>query len=836
MEDREKELGIILMQCKSPDYLAQAGRHDLRMPTGSAFQHDADLLIPEGFVFQSTAARRMRDGGEPRARSPITSAPTPPPPMKLNPPLSSCSRRNWTLTLTTLATLAFSLLCEDTAQASPLKIMPLGDSITRGSNRINYPNGSIPGGYRRELGLRLSSAGISYDFVGSRSDNAAPGMDPHHNGVDGIRTDQVLANINNWLGTNPDVVLMHLGTNDMLQHVPIGTAIGNLGTLITRITQNAPNRKLYVSTIIPIDEARDGRSAAEWGGIVSSYNSQVKNLVQSHIHQGRNVSLIDMHASIVYTNPNPYYNFFQVGDRTHPGQAGYDQMGAIWSRALISSGPPPPPPPAGPNLLVNGAFATDYSGWSHSGNQGVVPPASYSSPSGSKLVAFNGGNSTPNGVLSQSFSTVAGSSYRITFHAGVIAWNRLQQRLGIEAGPLSQTITFTGGGGGSVQWISHTFDFIANSNQTTLRFRDLSSHTNSLDLLLTNIAVTGQAGSGNTAPVASPDQYALTTGSTLSIAAPGVLANDTDAQSNPLTAVLVTQASHGNVTLHPNGSFTYTPFPGFSGTDSFTYQARDASLSSSPAAVTLTASPPSQDLLVNADFESGFNGWSASGNLAPKNSPPYTSTSGSGLVAFNDGNRQPGGSISQSFTTVAGRSYAVSYDVGTYSFNTTLQALHFSVRGNTSLFQESTTLRGVNGGIIRWTTKSHNFTADGSLTTITFSDISPGTNGIDLLLDQVRLVEGPAPAAAKGITVPNPHDGLKAGVATMEITSGAIAIRTLATGSGLYFLESSPDLKDWKRILERRVEHAGPLEFIQPVTPEEERPERLFYRVGSSSP
>lgn len=732
--------------------------------------------------------------------------------------------------LTLIAALFASL------QAAPLKIMPLGDSITRGSNRINYPNGAIPGGYRRELGLRLASAGISHDFVGSRSDNAAPGMDPHHNGLDGIRTDQVLANINTWLTVNPDVVLMHLGTNDMLQHVPISTAINNLGTLITRITQNAPHRKLYVSTIIPIDEARDGRSSAQWGGIVSSYNLQVKSLVQSHINQGRNVSLIDMHASIILTNPNPYYNFFQVGDRTHPGQAGYDQMGVIWSRALVSGSPPPPPPPAS-SLLVNGAFSADYSGWFHSGNQGVVPPNSYNSPSASKLVAFNGGNSTPNGTLSQTFSTVAGSTYRLTFHAGVIAWNHLQQRLGIEAGSLSQTLTLTGTGGGSVRWNLHGYDFVASSSQTTIRFRDLSTHTNSIDLLLTNIAVTGQAGSGNTAPIASPDQYAVASGSTARIDAPGVLANDNDAQSQALTAVLVTQPSHGSVTLNSDGSFTYIPSPGFSGSDSFSYQARDASLSSPPTTVTLTVSTPAAELLVNADFEAGLTAWAPSGNLSPKNTSPYAAASGTGLIAFNDGNRAPGGSISQAFPTYPGKQYSVSYSIGTYSFNTTNQTLSFSVHGNAPLFQETTTLKGLHGGVIRWVTRSHSFIADGNMARLTFTDISPGTNGIDLLLDQVRVAESPSVAAAARVGTPQqPFDGLKPGIAALEIHSDTISIRTLATGGGLYFLETSTDLKKWDRILERQVEFAGPVEFIQTFNSEDRHRKQIFYRIGSLSP
>ncbi|MFB3105360.1 MAG: LamG-like jellyroll fold domain-containing protein, partial [Pseudomonadales bacterium] len=72
-------------------------------------------------------------------------------------------------------------------------------------------------------------------------------------------------------------------------------------------------------------------------------------------------------------------------------------------------------------------------------------------------------------------------------------------------------------------------------------------------------------------------------------AAGGVLANDYDADDDPLTAVLVAGPSNAqSFTLNPDGSFDYTPVAGFSGTDTFTYQANDGSSNSNLATVTLT--------------------------------------------------------------------------------------------------------------------------------------------------------------------------------------------------------------------------------------------------------
>ncbi len=73
--------------------------------------------------------------------------------------------------------------------------------------------------------------------------------------------------------------------------------------------------------------------------------------------------------------------------------------------------------------------------------------------------------------------------------------------------------------------------------------------------------------------------------------APGVLANDSDPEGSPLTAVLATGPANGILTLNANGSFSYTPNATFSGTDSFTYQASDGGPQSNVATVTITVSP-----------------------------------------------------------------------------------------------------------------------------------------------------------------------------------------------------------------------------------------------------
>ncbi len=96
---------------------------------------------------------------------------------------------------------------------------------------------------------------------------------------------------------------------------------------------------------------------------------------------------------------------------------------------------------------------------------------------------------------------------------------------------------------------------------------------------------------GNGAPVANNDNFNTDEDTPLSVPAPGVLGNDTDADGDSLSASLVTPTTHGTLTLHADGSFTYSPTNDFNGADSFTYVANDGNTDSAPATVTITVAP-----------------------------------------------------------------------------------------------------------------------------------------------------------------------------------------------------------------------------------------------------
>ncbi|AVR43865.1 hypothetical protein C7S20_00460 [Christiangramia fulva] len=97
---------------------------------------------------------------------------------------------------------------------------------------------------------------------------------------------------------------------------------------------------------------------------------------------------------------------------------------------------------------------------------------------------------------------------------------------------------------------------------------------------------------GNQPPTARDDNYETLEGVGLNVnSSEGVLKNDSDPESDPITAILDTDVSHGDLQLNEDGSFEYTPETGFFGQDFFTYHVSDGQNNSETAMVTITVVP-----------------------------------------------------------------------------------------------------------------------------------------------------------------------------------------------------------------------------------------------------
>ncbi|MEV7965987.1 lectin [Sphaerisporangium sp. NPDC088356] len=224
-----------------------------------------------------------------------------------------------------------------------VRVMPLGDSITEGTQ--------VPGGYRIGLWQRLAAGRYTTDFVGSQFNGPGNLGDHDHEGHPGWRIDQIDANITGWARTyNPRTVLLHIGTNDVLQNYNVSSAPQRLSTLIDHITTAVPNADVFVATIIPLSNSSQEAAAR-------TFNAAIPGIVQSKVNAGKHVHLVDMHAKLTTAD---------LVDGIHPTATGYDKMAAAWYTALqavpgsigqpggSSPSPSPSPSPSGGTTAIRG--------------------------------------------------------------------------------------------------------------------------------------------------------------------------------------------------------------------------------------------------------------------------------------------------------------------------------------------------------------------------------------------------------------------------------------------------------------------------------------------------
>ena len=117
---------------------------------------------------------------------------------------------------------------------------------------------------------------------------------------------------------------------------------------------------------------------------------------------------------------------------------------------------------------------------------------------------------------------------------------------------------------------------------------DIFTYIVSNGTLIDTGSVTILVNKPNEAPQATDDRVVTQVGTAIS---GNVLVNDSDADGGTLTARVGEAPEHGTLVLRTNGSFTYTPAAGFTGTDSFTYLASDGTDTSTPATVNVQVDP-----------------------------------------------------------------------------------------------------------------------------------------------------------------------------------------------------------------------------------------------------
>jgi lysophospholipase L1-like esterase len=233
-------------------------------------------------------------------------------------------------------------------------IMPLGDSITAGYT----PSGGIPGGYRQELYNNLTTAGYSFKFVGSQttylSDTLKAVGQQCHEGHNAYTIQQIINGVktSNWLGVNPDIVLLHIGANDVL-NADAATAPDRLDALIGDIFAQKPNVKIIVAKIIGGSTVTNASNATAYDAGIVAYNAAIEQKVAARAQAGEHVSLVDMYSLLNINHQADMQGNILFADISHPNQTGYNVMGDTWAGAIKAVATPEP---GTISLLISGLF------------------------------------------------------------------------------------------------------------------------------------------------------------------------------------------------------------------------------------------------------------------------------------------------------------------------------------------------------------------------------------------------------------------------------------------------------------------------------------------------
>lgn len=195
------------------------------------------------------------------------------------------------------------------AAGTPVRIMPLGDSITYGVGS------SALDSYRGALFWRLAQAGVRADYVGSMRSGVSPDQD--NEGHKGWTIAQLSARVDDWLATyQPDVILLHIGTNDMVRGNQ--DAATDLDALLDKIAADRPDAQVFVAKIVGLGDYDD---VAAQRYRTYFFNAAIPGIVAS---KGPNFHVVDdsrMHG-------------IDMWNREHPNDYGYQKMAWNWYRAL----------------------------------------------------------------------------------------------------------------------------------------------------------------------------------------------------------------------------------------------------------------------------------------------------------------------------------------------------------------------------------------------------------------------------------------------------------------------------------------------------------------------
>ena len=218
------------------------------------------------------------------------------------------------------------------AAPQPLRIMAVGDSITEGRRSTSY---------RQQFVNLMNNSSCNYEMVGSLQENfPATGFESNHEGYSAHRTDHFLTGNNSGRLNNPgisvmmathtpDVVMVHLGSNDIFQEPNDGNSVANtiadLDTLISLILNANPNATVLLANVIPWYNLNDSTN-------ISARITQLSGAIVAYLQANNRPNVRFVNVTAGYTPA------LMQTDLIHPNAAGDAHIANAFFNALDNSG------------------------------------------------------------------------------------------------------------------------------------------------------------------------------------------------------------------------------------------------------------------------------------------------------------------------------------------------------------------------------------------------------------------------------------------------------------------------------------------------------------------
>ena len=222
------------------------------------------------------------------------------------------------------------LTCTSVFGKYPIKILPLGDSITH-ADSSHYS-------YRYKLWKKLIDSGIEFDFIGSMNTNSGGNpvwpqykglsFDQNHEGHSGWRAEELLygrpsnpelGDLTDWLKIyTPDIVLLHIGTNDLGAGQSYSSTANEIKLIIDTIRMDNQDVTILLAKIIPRNYTYNN---------IIAFNEYIEPIAQEKKLPNSPVIVVDQWTGFSYEE--------DTYDGTHPNTSGEEKMAEKWFQTIV---------------------------------------------------------------------------------------------------------------------------------------------------------------------------------------------------------------------------------------------------------------------------------------------------------------------------------------------------------------------------------------------------------------------------------------------------------------------------------------------------------------------